>query len=181
MRKYKKLEVQMNRRVFISGALTGVSNPKSVKKKYERLGHLCEELGWEPYLPCRHTDPLMHPDASAGKVYQRNESHLSAASLLIAYVGIPSLGTGQEIQIAQAYGIPVVLLYERGSPVSRMTRGSPNVLVEIAFDSFDEALEEVRKLLLEIERCGVSMRHLGAEIRSWYFATAPSKLTEVRE
>jgi len=57
------------------------------------------------------------------------------------------LGTGQEVEIAREYDVPVVLLCERGRPLSRMTRGSPNVIAEVRFDDFEEALHQVEAIL----------------------------------
>jgi nucleoside 2-deoxyribosyltransferase len=141
------MEVEMNRKVFISGALTGIENPDIIKANYERLGQLCEELGAVAYRPWRNTDPVAHPHVSAREVYEVDRYHVSTADLVIAYVGIPSLGTGQEIEIAREHDVPVLLLYERGKPLSRITRGSPNIIGEIRFDDFGEALHQLEAIL----------------------------------
>jgi len=138
----------MNGKVFISGALTGIENPDIIKANYECLGRLCEELGVNPYIPHQHTDPIAHPHVSARQVYEVDRLHVCTASLVIAYVGIPSLGVGQEIEIAREHGVPVVLLYERGKRISRMTRGSPNVIAEVRFDDIEEALHQVKAILM---------------------------------
>lgn len=139
----------MRKKVFISGPLTGLERPGVVKANYERLAQLCECQGIEAYVPHRRTDPLANPDVPASEVYEIDRLHVSTADLVIAYVGIPSLGVGQEIEIARQNEVGVVLLCERGKQLSRMTTGSPNVIAEIRFDEFDEALEEVRALLVE--------------------------------
>jgi len=137
----------MNRKIFISGALTGIPNPDHAKANYERLGWVCKELGLESYIPHNHTDPIKHCHVSARQVYETDKYHVCTAGLVIAYMGIPSFGVGQEIEIAQAHGVPVLLLCERGKPLSRMTRGSPNVVAEIRFDDFEEALHKVEAIL----------------------------------
>lgn len=137
----------MNRKIFVSGALTGIENPDIVKANYERLGRVCEELGIDPYIPHQHTDPITHPHVSARQVYEIDRQHVCTASLVIAHVGIPSLGVGQEIEIAREHGVPVLLLCEQGKRISRMTRGSPNVIAEIRFDDIEQALRQVRAIL----------------------------------
>ena len=148
----------MSEKVFISGALTGIQNPDLVKGNYERLARLCEKSGLEVYVPHQHSDPLAHPHVPAQQVYEMDKYHVRTAGLVIAYVGIPSLGVGQEIEIAQTHAVPVLLLCERGRPLSRMTRGSPNVIAEIRFDDFEEALHQVKTILArDIEMINTSM------------------------
>lgn len=134
----------MRSKVYVSGALTGVENPELIKANYERIGQLCEEIGLAIHIPHQHTDPLLHPHASVREVYEHDRHHVSTADFVIAFGGIPSLGVGQEIEIAKANGVPVLLLCERAKPLSRMTRGSPNVVAEIRYDDFTEALYQVR-------------------------------------
>ena len=139
----------MKKRVFISGALTGIQKPQSVKAYYERLAQACEDLGWDPYVPHKHSDPIAHPHLSAREVYGIDRYQVRTSNLVIAYAGIPSLGTGQEVQIAEEHGVPVVLLFERGKLVSRMTRGSPNVIAEICFDDIEDCLSQVGTVLAD--------------------------------
>ena len=148
----------MNRKMFVSGPLTGLENPDIIKANYDRLGQICDVFGMEPYIPHKHTDPIAHPDVPAQRVYEVDRRHIRTSSLVIAYVGIPSLGVGQEIEIARQHGVDVVLLCERGRPLSRMTRGSPNVIAEIRFDDFEEALHRVRAILArELKVTSLSM------------------------
>jgi len=137
----------MNTKVFISGALTAISDSERVKADYERIADLCEVHGLTPYVPHRYTDPVINSDVSSQRVYELDSYHVRTARLVIAYVGIPSLGVGQEVEIARQSDVPVILLYEREHPVSRMTRGCPGVVAEIPFDSFDEALSQISALL----------------------------------
>lgn len=148
----------MNRKIFVSGALTGIENPDIIKASYERVGQLCEKLGAVAYQPWRNTDPLAHPHVPAREVNELDQYHVSTADLVIAYAGIPWLGVGQEVEIAREHGIPVVLPCERGRPLSRMTRGSPNVIAKIRFEDFEETLCQSRAILGgELKMTGSSM------------------------
>lgn len=134
-------------RYYISGALTVSANGMILRDFYEEIAITCETFGHSVYVPHRHTDPILHTDASPKEVYERDRLEVSKSNCVIAYVGVPSLGVGAEIEIARQCGIPVVLLYEQGSPVSRMARGSPAVVHEIVFDEFSNAIKELRNFL----------------------------------
>ncbi len=134
-------------KVYISGALTGISDPYPLRKFYEDIGAVCKELGMAPYIPHQHTDPERHPNITPAQVYEMDAKQVSESDLVIAYVGIPPLGVGCELAIAEENKIPVVLVYERGKRVSRLLRGNPVVRYEIAFRDFDEALRRLREIL----------------------------------
>ena len=136
----------MNSKVFVSGALTGIADAETVKSNYEHIGRLCEQLGLEAYIPHLHTDPMPTPMYLLEKYMRSDRYHVRTAGLVIAYVGLPSLGVGQEIEIARQYGVPVVLVYG-AHRVSRIDHGSPGVVAEIPYDSFDEALSGIATIL----------------------------------
>lgn len=134
--------------VYISGALTGTPNIEELKEFYENIAEVCTDLGLKPYLPHLNSDPKKHPDISASKVYEMDAAQIKNADLVVAYIGMPSLGVGAEIEIAHYSNIPVIILYESEKPVSRMSRGNPAVIRQIIFDHKTEALEKL-KLVLE--------------------------------
>jgi nucleoside 2-deoxyribosyltransferase len=136
---------------YISGALTGMPNVDQLKKFYEDIARLCRKLGHSAYLPHQRTDPIIHADVPAREVYERDKQEVLRADFVIAYVGVPSLGVGTEIEIAREAQIPIILLYEQGTAVSRMVRGNPAVIREIIFSDPLTAVEELEKFL--IERC----------------------------
>lgn len=137
----------MENKVFISGALTDISNPDHEKHKYERIGHLCEEKGLQAYLPHTFTDPDLHAHVSAQEVYKIDRYHVATSCLVIAFVDIPSLGVGQEIEIAQEHGVPTILVHHRDNRLSRMTRGSPGIVTEIRYHDLEDAIQQLSVLL----------------------------------
>jgi hypothetical protein len=137
----------MIRRVYISGALTGLPSPEATKAFYEALAGVCAEAGITAYVPHLSTDPLKYPELSSQDVYALDRSQVLASDLVIAYTGFPSLGVGMELEIAHQARIPVLLLVEGGMPLSRMARGCPAVIGEIFFDTQDVALERLRSWL----------------------------------
>lgn len=131
-------------KVYISGALTGVSNIEQVKKFYEKIAEICHDLGLEVYVPHLHSDPLKHPNITPSQVYEMDRKRVAESNLMVAYLGVPSLGTGSELEICQCEHVPVIVLYEKGRAVSRMARGNPAIIKEIIFEDYDDAFGQLR-------------------------------------
>ncbi len=134
-------------KVYISGALTGVSRATRLKRFYEEIGRLCRENGQEAYVPHLYTDPVRHPSLTPQEVFATDKYHVRTSDLLIAYVGVPSLGVGMELAYAEALGIPIVLLYEKRVRVSRFSLGIPTVISRIQFHNFKHALTQLNRVL----------------------------------
>jgi len=124
------------KRIYVSGPLTCQANAQRLKALYEAIADVCQRLGFESYVPHLASDPMQHPHLSPQHVYNLDRSNVEEADIVIAYVGTPAIGVGQEIEIARQRGIPVILLYETGQIVTRMVRGSPAVIAEVT--GFDQ-------------------------------------------
>jgi hypothetical protein len=133
--------------IYISGALTNVSNPDETKKFYEEIGQLCIRFGNHPYVPHLHTDPIKNADVTPDEVYKTDKSKVVTSDLLIAYIGIPSLGVGMELAYAEERNIPIILMYEKNKPISRFPRGIPAVIKEISFSNFSEGLSLLEEFI----------------------------------
>lgn len=132
------------RQVYISGPLTNSSK----KELYELLGEEFERCGFTAYIPNQHTDPKKNADIKPDKIYQTDYRKIIESSLLVAYVGEPSLEVGQEIQIAAFHQIPILLVFEKGAKVSHMTLGTPGVKQTFKFETFENLKEWVRKFMI---------------------------------
>lgn len=128
------------KQVYISGPLTNSSK----KELYELLGEEFEKCGFSAYIPHQQKNADIKP----GKVYQTDYRKIIESSLLVAYVGEPSLGVGQEIQIASFHQIPILLVFEKGAKVSRMTLGTPGVKQRFQFENIENLREWVRQFML---------------------------------
>lgn len=146
------------KRVYISGALTGLAEPATTKAFYEAAAAACVEAGNVAYVPHLATDPVEYPELSARDVYILDRRQVVESDLVIAYVGFPSIGVGMEIEIAHQNGIPVLLLVEEGAPLSRMARGCPAVTGEIHFTGQEDALQQLRDWLSEEDSARRSQR-----------------------
>ncbi|NJR75899.1 MAG: XRE family transcriptional regulator, partial [Scytonema sp. CRU_2_7] len=134
-------------RLYISGALTGVENAEVIKAFYEAIALLCNEIGFDAYIPHLNTDPINHPHISPRQVFENDKHQVSKSDLVIAYVGYPSLGVGMELAYAETSGIPIILLYERDKVISRFPRGIPSVFCEIEFQDYKDALIQLENVL----------------------------------
>lgn len=134
---------------YVSGALTGGDEIETLKKFYEQVAEVCVSEGIEAYVPHLISDPIGNPNMTPEEVYDLDRKQVTDSNLLIAYVGYPSLGVGQEIEIAREKNIPVVLLMEKDRRISRMARGNPAVVAEIHFTDFPDALRQLSLWLRE--------------------------------
>lgn len=128
------------KKAYISGALTNVSNSEAVKSFYESIGEVCKKCQLIPYVPHLYTDPDKNPTLTPIEVFQTDKTNVSAADILIAYIGINSLGVGMELAYAEMAQIPIFLLYEKGKNVSRFPRGIPSIVEEIVFQNYSEGI-----------------------------------------
>lgn len=137
------------RKVYISGALTGIENSAEIKAFYETIGLLCDEMGFQAYVPHLKTDPINNPDVTPRQVFEIDKHQVSNSDLVIAYLGCPSFGVGMELAYAETKAIPLILLYERGKNISRFPRGIPTLVSEVQFSDYEDALAQLRSVLKE--------------------------------
>jgi 2'-deoxynucleoside 5'-phosphate N-hydrolase len=133
--------------IYISGALTDVINSVESKALYENIGLLCEEIGFQSYVPHLKTDPVNNPDISPREVFDQDKYQVSISDLVIAYLGSLSFGVGMELAYAETNKTPIILIYEAGKRISRFPRGIPTVIAEIQFHDHEDALNQLRNIL----------------------------------
>lgn len=139
----------MKVKAYVSGVLTGGDEILELKKFYERIADACTVAGIEAYVPHRVSDPVDNPDMTPEAVYDLDRQQVLDSNLLIAYIGLPSLGVGMEIEIAREKNIPVVILMEKDRRISRIARGNPAVIAEIHFKDFEDAIAQLTVWLKE--------------------------------
>ena len=79
-------------------------------------------------------------------VYRRDTQGVRECDSLLAEVSTPSHGVGMEIMLAHTLGKRVVCVCHKGTKLSRLLRGMPNIEV-IEYGSFEEMEEELRAIL----------------------------------
>lgn len=139
-------------RIFFGGPLTNLTDKDATKQFYKKLADVATSNGCEYYWAfMRGTDPEENPDVPASRVYQIDTYELEKSDVMIAYVGEPSTGTGQEIEYARDRNIPVYLLFEKNKGISRMLLGAPNVKGTIEFSDEADALAQLDALLKKLQ------------------------------
>ncbi len=133
--------------IVVAGPLTVCKDHTIIREFYDNIIAICGELCLTAHCSHRTTDPYTHPHVDPAYIYQQNKRLVSNASLVVAYVGEPSLGVGQELEIAASNDVPVILLVEHNTQVSRMALGSPSVTQVIRFGKFAEALDLLKAAL----------------------------------
>lgn len=90
------------------------------------------------YFPGEHTHPQGAPDLKAHEVYWIDRERVASADLLVIFADAPSIGVGQEAEIAANAGVPIAIFHSAGVNVSRMLRGiAGRIIAQVSFD--DEA------------------------------------------
>lgn len=109
-------------------------------KFYEEIAKIATENKVSVYEPSKYMDPGVHDYIRPEQIYQKNRDIIRTSDLLIAYVGIVSAGVAIEIEIANSFRVPVVLLYESSSynKTSRMVLGCRMAKHQISADSLLE-------------------------------------------
>lgn len=128
---------------YISGALLNAAELDKSRALYERLAEACRVAGWDAYVPHQHADPVRDAHLSNVDVAERDIENVTAADVLVAYVGEPSLGVGAEVAIALRAGKRVLIVAEADRRVSRFLLGLAELNAEQAlvfrYQTVDEA------------------------------------------
>lgn len=134
---------------YMAGGLTRA--PSETRDLFDALKVACEEVGVTLYCPHEHTDPQKGMESlDPREVYDLDVKKMLENEVLVAYVGEPSLGTGVELEVCDKAGKPIILLSEKGTPVSRMALGVPGVVYHIEFDDLEDAKRKLQNVLRQL-------------------------------
>lgn len=128
----------------------GARNLDRVKHLYNEVASICRENGLQPYLPHKNTDPIANHNISDEEVFKKDLHELESSSLVISYIGEPSLGVGAELAICITNNIPVITITESGSKVSRFLKGmlqTSGTAQFIEFESYLDLRQKMRECL----------------------------------
>lgn len=120
---------------FLSAPLIGLLDSNLKEKSeiysnyhnfYKNIERIATQNNISVYNPSDYMDPGVHDYIRPEQIYQKNRDIIRTSDLLIAYVGIVSAGVATEIEMANSFRVPVVLLCEEDKikNVSRMILGS---------------------------------------------------------
>ncbi len=140
--------------VYMSGPLTVVEEKIFAwltKEVYDRVLGICESVGLSCYCPHRSkTTPTK--GITHNKVWKIDYKRVVNSGAVVAYIGIPALGVGAEIEMARSASVPVILICdsERQEGLSRLILGNPAVKDCLIFDHPDDLEDELRRSLYSI-------------------------------
>jgi transcriptional regulator with XRE-family HTH domain len=137
---------------YLACALTGLSGDQRqlVELLSDTVTRICEQHGIDVYQPSKKTDPVHHPHVPDDEVYRLDRDRVSSADLLIFLSHFPSVGAGEELEIASKALVPMILVSHSETRVSRMVTGIPALKLEITYSEPDELRLQLEGALLEI-------------------------------
>lgn len=123
---------ESKRDVYMSGALSDLTSEKFdwvTKEIYERVEKVCQSMGLTCYCP--HKSPTTPTKGIPhSKVWKTDYERVVSSGAIVAYIGIPALGVGAEIEMARTANVPVILLCEtsKQEKLSRLILGNPAIV-----------------------------------------------------
>jgi 2'-deoxynucleoside 5'-phosphate N-hydrolase len=142
--------------VYISGALSDVpeGEREGLRQFYEWIGGVCKKLGFEPYIPHQHSDPVHAAHLTPAEVDRIDRTAVTSSWLVVACAGFPSIGVGIELEMAYHANKPVILLYEAAKfekgRISRLARGNPAVRFTISFTDEADLTQMLTRCIMRI-------------------------------
>jgi hypothetical protein len=99
-------------RIYFAGSIRGGASNREI---YFVLVNCLKEFGivLTEHLP--HADEMDVSDLSDKEIFERAVAWIKSSDLLVAEVSNPSLGVGYEICKAEAFKVPTLCLYQKGS------------------------------------------------------------------
>ena len=140
--------------VYMSGALSDLTSEEFAKVTgmiYERVEKVCLSMGITCYCP--HKSPTTPTKGIPhSKVWKTDYERVVSSGAIVAYIGIPALGVGAEIEMARTANVPVILLCEtsKQEKLSRLILGNPAVVDIVLFEKSDEFEEPLKKPLFSV-------------------------------
>jgi len=130
-------------KIYISGALS-IHDTTELKETYKKIAAVCSKICSNVYVPhLGGTDPIKNPEVSPLAVWKKDHHEVASADLIIAYVGLPSLGVGAELEIARITASDIILWWYQEEKVSRMARGNPAAVKQIEAKDEKDLLDQL--------------------------------------
>lgn len=122
-------------RAYYAMAMTGLSDldRAAVVQEGQTVQRVCDDLGVNLFNPANIT--TVNYEITPEEIYSQTRRELRESDILILNCRYPSFGTGQVLEMAANFSIPVVLLVPNWLPISRLVRGSPTLRHEVRFES----------------------------------------------
>ncbi len=125
---------------YLASCLTTLPQSEAAvfKAHLEKLSDLLIKFNIDAIVPHRDMDPEKNASASPKQVYEVDIAKVMNSQLVIADVTYASIGLGMEIQSAGSNSIPIMLLLKKGTRISRMPLGHPNLVSCIEYENCED-------------------------------------------
>ncbi len=169
-------------RGYFACALTRADSVEQ-KQHSERVAAIikanAQKNGFAIYFPGEHTHPQGAPDLKAPEVYWIDRERVASADLLVVFADEPSIGVGQEAEIAANAGVPLAIFHSSHVNVSRMLRGiAGRIIGQISFES-DDDLDSKAATFFSENRNRLHLSRLSRERE--YHLRVGNRVREIRE
>lgn len=147
---------------YFSAALTGLT--KDERERVDCIGRecqaVCSAMGIYLYLPGDHSDPISHAHLAKEDVHWMDRKMVAAdaADIFVMLCDKPSFGAGQELEIATNAMVPIILIYQDGTKVSRMVTGTPALKTELPFSDLGDLRSKLFTQLTTLKPALVSRK-----------------------
>ncbi len=132
---------------YVCGPLTDLPwyRRGSARKFYQDIAGLCERVIYKrAFVPHKHFDPITQPKFTPQQVDAAERKQIKEkTSVLIVVALAPSWGGGIEVEMANRYGLPIIILQKKRKRTSRLLRGNPAVTEIICYRNKKDALSQL--------------------------------------
>jgi hypothetical protein len=128
-------------RAYMSSALTNLppGSERLIPQLEKLYVNVCDKAGVFLYLPhlwSNPNDPGEHSQVmTPADVHILDRLRIAESDFMILCADYPSFGVGQEFEIAQAMGLPIIIFHATGRKVSRMLLGGAAIYAEEGQDA----------------------------------------------
>jgi transcriptional regulator with XRE-family HTH domain len=175
---------------YLATPLTGLppAGDKEVRRAVRLIKAVASEKAFDSpkfdiYWPGDHTHPLQHAEISPKQVYAIDRSRAASHDFIILFCPAPSLGVGQENEIATQAGVPAIRIFPKG--ISRMMTGSFINAIDISLSgSLDTGVQfecdQLRNALFAIRKAYFHQQALYQKMNGDGFGPRLRKLIDDR-
>jgi DNA-binding transcriptional regulator YiaG len=127
-------------RAYLATALTGLADSERnhVSAVSDLAAAVCSEFDISLYEPRKATDPVHHPEVPDQQVFRLDRQQVTRSDLLIYLADYPSTGAGQELVFAYEALIPIIVMANTNTQVSRMVTGIPGSTFQVRYKSLED-------------------------------------------
>lgn len=122
--------------------IIGMSKTDSQRKRIEKIGKQFEAKGFETYMPHQHLKEKAK--MSKKNYYAKKRNIIRNSCMVVADVSSQSMLLWEDLEKANAYKIPIILLYRKGSNIDNAIIEMESVKCLMQYDTEEALVERIR-------------------------------------